>query len=140
MVQSMAFDGLTAGKTCVGNLAEGFPGIYIGNMDFHSRQGNGFQGIQNGNGGMGIGRRIDDDSVDLAIGPLDLVYKGSFVVGLKLFDFQIQFFRSFLQKGKKIRKTVSSIDSRFPDAKHIEIRSVDHQNSFHSISSSNARI
>ena len=99
-VQSVSLDGFAAGKTGIGDLPEGFPGIHIGNMNFHSRNGNSLQSIQNGNGCMGISSRVDDDAIDLAIAFLNLVHKAAFMIGLILLDFDTFFFCGSFKERK----------------------------------------
>ena len=79
-VQTLAFDGLFAVHASVRDLPEGFSCIYVGDMHLNSRDGNRLQCIQNGDGGVGVGSRINDDSVDLAVGFLNLIYDSTFVI------------------------------------------------------------
>ena len=87
-LDSQTLNDLFAVKACVGDLAEGFSFIHMGDVDFHSRDGNRLQRVQNGNGSVGVGCGIDDDAVHFAVSGLDLVHDGTFVIGLELFDLQ----------------------------------------------------
>jgi len=88
-VNSMTFDGMATGKSGIGDLTEGFPGIYIRNMHLDSRDGNSLQCVQNGNGGVGIGGRIYDNTIHFAKCPLNLVYQITLMVALVLFYYNV---------------------------------------------------
>ena len=68
-------------------VAEGFARVDVGKMDFDERNGSRRQRIAQGNAGVGVARRIDDDEVDLVVcGLVDAVDQGAFVVVLKGLD------------------------------------------------------
>src|SRR5512139_177569 len=46
-------------------VAEGFARVDVGKMDFDERDGRGRQRIAQGDAGMGVTRRVDDDEVDV---------------------------------------------------------------------------
>ena len=94
----MSFDGLDTGETCIGDLPKRLSGIHIGDVNLHSGNGYRFQGIQNGNGGVGVGSGVDDDAANLTKGLLDLIHKDTFVIGLKLLDLNVFRCGSFLQQ------------------------------------------
>ena len=135
----MPLDGFAAGQTGVGNLPEGFPGIHIGDVNLHSRNADSLQGVQNGNGGVGVGCGIDDNAVYLPVSPLDFIHQISLVVGLVLLNLNAQLPGGVFQQVEKVYEGAFSIDSRFPNPQHIEIRAVDNQN-FHFVSSRISRI
>ena len=108
-------------------------------MDLNCRDGNRLQRIQNGHGGVGVGSGIDHNAVHLPVGPLNLIHQISLMVGLVLFDFHSFLPGGVIQKLQKIRKGVFSVNTRFPDAEHVQIGAVDDQN-FHEFPSQWARI
>ena len=79
---------------------------------------------------MGIGGGVDDDAVHLAVCPLDFVNKVTLVVGLVLLHFQTLGAGGFIQQAQKVGESVFTVDTRLPDAKHIQVGAVDDQN-FH---------
>ena len=79
---------------------------------------------------MGIGGGVDDDAVHLAVCPLDFVHKVTLVIGLVLFHLQALGAGSFIQQAQKVGEGVFTVDTRLPDAKHIQVGAVDDQN-FH---------
>src|SRR5512141_664932 len=68
-------------------MAEGFARVNVGKMNFDKRDGGGRQRVAQGNAGMGVGRRVDDDEIHLVacrlVQPVD---QGAFVVVLEGFD------------------------------------------------------
>ena len=79
---------------------------------------------------MGIGGGVDDDTVYLAVSPLDFVNNVPFVVGLVLLHLQTLGAGGFVQQPQKIGKGVFAVDTRLPDAQHVQVGAVDDQN-FH---------
>jgi len=51
-------------------------------MNLHKRHGNSSQGVTNGNTGMGVGSRIDNDTVKPVRTGLDDIDNLAFVIGL----------------------------------------------------------
>ena len=93
-------------------------------MDFDGGQGDSFQRIQNGDGRMGIGGRIDDDAVELAKSLLNPIDENAFVIGLADIDGKAELRRGLLDKGDECGIVLFAVDIRFTDAKHIEIWTV----------------
>ena len=108
-------------------------------MDLHRRDSNGLQRVQDRHTGVGIRSRVDDDAVILAVCSLDGIYDGTLMVGLKLVDIQVLPGCRFLQQRKQVEKGVFSVDGRFTDAQHIDIRAVDDKD-IHGFSSKIRRI
>ena len=129
-LEAVTFDGFHAGHSGVGSLPEGFSCVHVGDVDLHGGDGNGFQGVQNGHGGMGIGGGVDDDAVHLAVCPLDFVHNVPLVVGLVLLHFQTLGAGGFIQQAQKVGESVFTVDTRLPDAQHVQVGAVDDQN-FH---------
>ena len=79
---------------------------------------------------MGIGGGVDDDAVHLAVSPLDFIHKVTLVIGLVLFHLQALGAGGFIQQPQKIGEGVFTVDTRLPDAQHVQVGAVDDQN-FH---------
>ena len=79
-VSSVSGDGFYAGQTDIAYLSEIFPLLHFGDMDFHSWNTHCLHRVQKGNTGVGIGTRIDNDSVDLTVGFLNFIDDTSLVV------------------------------------------------------------
>lgn len=52
-------------------------------MDLDGRDGDGLECVEDRDARVRVGRRVDDDAVDLAVGLLDLVDDAALVVGLE---------------------------------------------------------
>ena len=85
-LQALSGDGGEAGQTGVAHLAEVFAGLDCANVDLHSRDGDGFERVQDGHACVRVGGRVDDDAVDLSVSLLDLVDDAALVVGLEDLD------------------------------------------------------
>ena len=66
-LQALSGDGGEAGQTGVAHLAEVFAGLDCANVDLHSRDGDGFERVQDGHACVRVGGRVDGDAVDLGI-------------------------------------------------------------------------
>ena len=62
-LQALSGDGGEAGQTGVAHLAEVFAGLDCANVDLHSRDGDGFERVQDGHACVRVGGRVDDDAV-----------------------------------------------------------------------------
>ena len=113
-------------------------GAWIGDVNFHCREPNSFQCIQNGNGCMGVGGGIDDDTVKFAVGLLNFIHQAAFVIGLVLLDFQTLRCCGSVQQGQQVGIGIGTVDSRFPDPQHIDIGAVEYKN-FHGLTSCSIR-
>ena len=80
-----------------GGVAKGFPLGNVGNVDFDDRDVQQQQGISDGDAGMGISCRVDDQSGTGADGLLDPVDDITFMIGLKRFDGHPHGFAQFLE-------------------------------------------
>ena len=88
----MAANGLFTGHSRIGDVAEFLTLHGVGDMHFHRRNAHGLQRIQNGNGSMGICRRIDDNAVEAVRFSIpDTVNDIAFVVALEKIDFSVFF-------------------------------------------------
>lgn len=85
-LQALAGDGGEAGQAGVAHLAEVLAGLDSADVDLHSRDGDGLERVQDGHARVRVGSRIDDDTIDLAVGLLDLVDDAALVVRLEDLD------------------------------------------------------
>src|SRR5512139_1112401 len=68
-------------------VTERFARVNVGKMNFDERDGGGRQRIAQGDAGVRVARRVDDDEIDMvAHGLVDAIDQGAFVVVLKGFD------------------------------------------------------
>ena len=125
-LQAFARDGGKAGQSGVAYLAEVLAGLDGANVDLDGGDGDGLEGVQNRDARVRVGRRVDDDAVDLAVGLLDLVDDAALVVGLEDLDL-IKALRgaSFLADLDQTVVVVAAVDARLANAEHVEVRAVD---------------
>lgn len=85
-LEALAGDGGEAGQAGVAHLAEVLACFDGANVDLHSRDGDGFERVQDGHACVRVGGRVDDDAVDLSVSLLDLVDDAALVVRLEDLD------------------------------------------------------
>ena len=95
-------------------------------MDLHCGDGDGLERVQDGHAGVRIGRRVDDDAVDLAIGLLDFVDDAALVVGLEDLNL-VKALRGacLLADLDQAVVVVAAVDARLANAEHVEVGAVD---------------
>ena len=79
---------------------------------------------------MGIRIRVDDDTIDIIESGVDLVDDFPFVVALEYLHENVVLFTCGVDQGYQIVIGLGSINFRFPNAQHVDARSVDNEN-FH---------
>lgn len=89
-VETITGKGLFAGEANIGDLAEIFAGVDVGQMYFAGRNANGLERIENGDAGVGVSGWIDHNSVNLLIGLLDAIDDRALMVGLEQLDLHAQ--------------------------------------------------
>ena len=96
-------------------------------MHLYCRQPHRLQRVQQGNAGVGIRGRIDNNAVKFPVSPLDSVYQRTLVVGLKNLAFNLQLSAEapdvLLQGGVGLLP----IDIRLTDAQHVQVGAVQKQ-------------
>lgn len=85
-LEAFAGDGGKAGQAGVAYLAEVLTRFDGADVDLDGRDGDGLEGVEDRHARVRVGRRVDDDAVDLAVGLLDLVDDAALVVGLENLD------------------------------------------------------
>ena len=76
---------------------------------------------------MGIGCRIDDDPIYSSVRLLNFIYDGTFVVALEHFGGKAFFPTPINDLLYQLRVGGMSVNLRLPNAKHIQVRSIDYQ-------------
>lgn len=125
-LQALTGDGGKAGQAGVAHLAEVFAGLDGADVDLHSRDSDGLEGVEDGHARMRVGCRVDDDAVDLPIGLLDLVDDAALVVGLEDLDLVKALCGACLLADlDQAVVVVAAVDARLANAEHVEVGAVD---------------
>ena len=97
-------------------------------MDFDERNGGRRQRIAQGNAGVGVARRIDDDEVDLVVrGLMDAIDQGAFVVVLEGLDLCVNGFPAADQHTVDVVERGEAVVPGFAAAQQIEVGAVQNQ-------------
>lgn len=125
-LQALAGDGGEAGQAGVAHLAEVLAGLHGADVYLDSRDGDGLEGVEDRHARVCVGRRVDDDAVDLAVGLLDLVDDVALVVGLENLDL-VKALRGarLLADLDQAVVVVAAVDTRLANAEHVEVGAVD---------------
>lgn len=125
-LQALAGDGGEAGKARVAHLAEVFTGLDGADVDLHSRDGDGFERVQDRHARVRVSRRVDDDAVDLAVSLLDFVDDAALVVGLEDLDLVKALCGACLLADlDQAVVVVAAVDAWLANAEHVEVGAVD---------------
>ena len=91
-------------------------------MDLNGGDGDGLERVQDGHAGVRIGRRVDDDAVDLAIGLLDFVDDAALVVGLEDLDLVKALCGArLLTNLDQAVVVVAAVDAWLANTEHVEV-------------------
>lgn len=125
-LEALSGDGGEAGQTGVAHLAEVLARLDGADVDLNGGDGDGFERVQDGYAGVRVGRRVDDDAVDLAVSLLDLVDDAALVVGLEDLDL-VKALRGacLLADLYQAVVVVAAVDARLANAEHVEVGAVD---------------
>lgn len=125
-LQALAGDGGKAGQAGVAYLAEVLARLDGADVDLNGGDGDGFERVQDGHARMCVGRRVDDNAVDLAVGLLDLVDDAALVVGLEDFDLVKTLCGTrLLADLDQAVVVIAAVDARLANAEHVEVGAVD---------------
>ena len=125
-LEALSGDGGEAGQARVAHLAEVLARLDGADVDLDGGDGDGLEGVENRDARVRVGRRIDDDAVDLAVGLLDLVDNAALVVGLEDLDLvEALDGASFLADLDQAVVVVAAVDARLANAEHVEVGAVD---------------
>ena len=124
--EAFAGDGGKACQTGVAYLAEVLALLDGTDVDLHSGDGDGLEGVQDRHARVRVSCRVDDDAVDLAVCLLDLVDDAALVVGLEDLDL-VEALRSagLLADLDQTVVVVAAVDARLANAEHVEVGAVD---------------
>ena len=124
-LQALAGDCGEAGQAGVAYLAEVLAGLDGADVDLDGGDGDGFEGVEDRHARMCVGRRVDDNAVDLAVGLLDLVDDAALVVGLEDLDF-VKALRGacLLADLDQAVVVIAAVDARLANAEHVEVGAV----------------
>jgi len=111
-------------------MPEAFASVDVADVDFDGGYIRTADSISQSDTGMGIGPRIEHDSLAVAFGQLgDFVNERSFVIRLKEIEFHLWKLR--FQSVRDIIQGIGSVDFRIALAKAVEIGSILDGDSFH---------
>src|SRR5687767_101618 len=111
-------------ELAAGRLARGD----IGEVHFHEWYRHREQRVTDGQAGMGVGRRVEDQSVCGGRERLDLVDQGAFVVGLEKAERGAQPGRLDAKHRFDVREGRRAVDGWFAGTEEIEVRAVENRN------------
>ena len=130
-LEAFAGDGGKAGQARVAYLAEVLARLDGTDVDLDGGDGYGLEGVQDRHARVRVGRRVDDDALDLAVCLLDLVDDAALVVGLEdLYLVETLGGAGLLADLDQAVVVVAAVDARLANAEHVEVGSVDDE-SFH---------
>ena len=99
-------------------------------MHLDGGEPHGFQGVEDGDGGVGVGGGVQDDGVGGAVGALDLGDDVSFAVGLKEGDLDAEIGGGALDAADEGGVIRFAVEVGLANAEHVDVRTVDDRN-FH---------
>ena len=120
-LDAVAGDGLAAGGADVAYLAKLFALADIGDVDLYRWNADGFHGVEQGDGGVGVGGGVDDDAVCGAVAGLNLVDEVAFVVALVDLYVDATCFGVVIDEGAEVGVGGAAVDIRLADAEHVEV-------------------
>lgn len=120
-LDAVAGDGLAAGGADVAYLAKLLALADIGDVDLYCWNADGFDGVEQGDGGVGVGGGVDDDAVCGAVAGLNLVDEVAFVVALVDLYIDAARFGVVVDEGAEVGVGGAAVDIRLADAEHVEV-------------------
>lgn len=109
-------------------LAKGFARMNVRQMNFDERNRNGGNRIAQGNAGVRVGRRVDDDETDaFSAGGMNALDQGAFVVALEGFEHDACRFGATRQRAVDVGERGGTIVLRLARAEQVQVRAVDDQ-------------
>lgn len=99
--------------------------VDIRQVHFNGRNSDGENSVSDGNAGMRVSGRIDDQNIGPRSLVLDKIDQFSFVIGLKTLDLKSRLAGCMLQLPVDLRQGRVTIHMLFPPAQEIEIRTMD---------------
>src|SRR5574340_360782 len=109
-------------------VAERLARVDVGKVNFDERNGSGSQGIAQGDAGVGVTRRVDDDEVDMVARSLvDAVDQGAFVVVLEGFDLGASRFAAAGQRAVDVVERGKAVMLGLAATQQIQVGAVQNQ-------------
>src|SRR5579859_8040804 len=105
------------------DLPERFPGMYIADMHFDHRRGNGGDRITDGHRSMRVSTRIEDNTVGREPRPLQLVDQFAFDITLKILETDIRELQPQLRKI--LLKGLAPIHMGLANSQQVQVGSID---------------
>ncbi len=130
--RSHTYDLTCTYRCCKGLVSELFSLMDVGEMYLECRKLYRCDRIADSDGSMGIGCRVDDDTVRITDTLLDTVHDLTFEVALEEFDLHFVLLRKTFHLLMDIFQFHRTIDILFSDTEHIEVGTLDYYN-FHFI-------
>lgn len=97
------------------------PAMDIGEMDLYKGKSDGSHGVAQSNAGMGIGSRIDQNTIIIGRRRLDSIHQCPLTIGLKERQDTPKFCSQRIQGTVDLVKRQTAIDFRFTPAQHIQV-------------------
>jgi hypothetical protein len=108
-------------------VSELFSGVNVANVDLQERDGNSCESIAKSHACVCETARVDDDELGLATGVVDSVDDGTFMVGLKVLDFDSQVFALRFGGSHDIGKRGAAVHLRLSCAQEVEVGAVNEE-------------
>jgi len=107
--------------------SELFTPMDIGEMNLDRRQRDRSQGITNGDAGMGICSRIDEDPLGHPQSTLDCIHQRPFMVGLDYGYRAAELLRQIPESLIDGLKGIDAVDARFAGTEQIEVGTMEYK-------------
>jgi hypothetical protein len=108
-----------------GLVAEGLPAMNVAEMELHKRDGNGQQGVAQGDRGVRVRARIDQQAIHLAPGGLDAIHQGPFMIALEASQGGAECLGFLSQRHLNLFQGSAAVEAGFSEAKEIEVGPVE---------------
>ena len=105
-------------------MAEWFPLVDVRQMNFNGGQAHCCNSVPNRDAGMGVGGRVDDDSLIAGSTRLDPVDEFPFAIGLSNVNFHSQILGEFDHGRVNAVQGLAAIDGLLPGAEQVQVGSM----------------
>ena len=109
-------------------VAERLPLIDVREVHFDAGDADRQNDVADGDAGVGIGGRVDNQDRDLTASRLNTINQEAFAIGLEGLKFESEFGSEIVEIAIDIGEGRAAVNFRFTLAQQIEIRPVDHEN------------
>ena len=116
---------LTTADWCdQGLVTKGFPRVDVGKVDFDGGQPHRSDGIAQGDTGVGVGCRVENDDAEFPLRLLDPGNQFPFEIGLPEFDSHAKLFGPLTDLGLNVSQGRSSIDPGLTLAQQVQVGTI----------------